>query len=128
MGLMLAILPMKNIKKVSVHGGHSGEFCLHAKDMLEDIIKKYIKEDFEWIGITQHCPPINDELRYPDEKDANLSAEQLKQQFQNYISKIKKLKKKYASKIKIFTAFESEAYDGYIDYTKDLIQTYEPTI
>jgi histidinol-phosphatase (PHP family) len=123
---MLAILPMKNIKQVSVHGGHSGEFCVHAIDLLEDIIKKYIKEGFAWVGITEHCPPINDDLRYPDEKNFGVSATQLKEQFGNYILKTKALREKYSSEIKIFTAFESEAYDGYLDYTKDLIQTYKP--
>ncbi|MCK5541822.1 MAG: histidinol-phosphatase [Desulfobacterales bacterium] len=117
---------MKTIKKISVHGGHSKEFCLHAKDLLEDIIKKYIKEGFTWVGISEHCPPINDNLRYQDEKDADISADQLKNQFKNYILKINKLKKKYALKIKIFSAFETEAYDGYIDYINKLIQTYKP--
>ncbi|MCK5097042.1 MAG: histidinol-phosphatase HisJ [Desulfobacteraceae bacterium] len=117
---------MKTIKKVSVHGGHSKEFCLHAEDLLEDIIKKYIKEGFAWVGITEHCPPISDDLRYPDEKNANISADQFKKQFKDYILKINKLKKKYSSKIKIFIGFETEAYDGYINYTKKLIQAYKP--
>jgi len=126
MGLMLAILSMKTIKNVSVHGGHSKEFCLHAKDLLEDIIKKYIQEGFEWVGISEHCPPINDNFRYPDEKNAGISADQLNNQFKNYILKINKLKKKYSSKIKILIAFETEAYKGYIDYTNGLIQTFKP--
>ncbi|MCP3898158.1 MAG: histidinol-phosphatase HisJ [Desulfobacteraceae bacterium] len=117
---------MDTIKKISVHGGHSQEFCLHANDLLEDIIKKYIKEGFPWVGISEHCPPINDNFRYPDEKDAGISAGKLINQFQNYILKINKLKKKYSSKIKILIAFETEAYEGYIDYTKKLIETYKP--
>ena len=126
MGLMLAILSMKTIKKISVHGGHSREFCLHAKDLLEDIIKKYIDKGYTWVGISEHCPPINDNLRYPDEKEAGISADQLKEQFKAFIIKINKLKEKYSSIIKIFSAFETEAYDGYIDYTNKLIQTYKP--
>ncbi|MCK5312656.1 MAG: histidinol-phosphatase, partial [Desulfobacteraceae bacterium] len=117
---------MKTIKKVSVHGGHSKEFCLHAEDLLEDIIKKYIEENFTWVGITEHCPPIDSDLRFPDEKKANISADQLRKQFKDYILKINILKEKYSSKIKILIGFESEAYDGYIDYTKGLIKTYKP--
>jgi histidinol-phosphatase (PHP family) len=123
---MLAIEPMKTIKQVSVHGGHSGEFCLHAKGLLEDIIKKYIKEGFVWIGITEHCPPLNDSLRFPDEIKAGISSDQLKEQFKNYILKVNQLKEKYSSQIKIFIAFETEAFNGYIDYTKQLIKTYKP--
>jgi histidinol-phosphatase (PHP family) len=123
---MLAILPMETIKKISVHGGHSREFCLHAKDLLEDIIKKYIQEGFAWVGISEHCPPINDDFRYPDEKDANISADHIKNQFKDYILKINRLKQKYSSRIKILIAFETEAYSGYIDYTNKLIQTFRP--
>ncbi len=123
---MLAKLPMENIKKVSVHGGHSKEFCLHAEDLLEDIIKKYIKEGFAWVGITEHCPPINDNLRFPDEKEANISRDQLNKQFDDYFLKVNKLKKKYSSELKIFTAFETEAFTGYINYIKELIKTYKP--
>ena len=123
---MLAFLPMKTIKLVSVHGGHSKEFCLHAEDLLEDIIKKYIEEGFAWVGITEHCPPLDSSLRFPDEIAADISSAQLKKQFEDYIVKIKKLKKQYSSEIKIFIAFETEAYQGYIDYTQELIQTYKP--
>ena len=34
----------------SIHGGHSGQFCLHARDRLEDIIKRYIELGFAWGG------------------------------------------------------------------------------
>ncbi len=123
---MLAILSMKTIKKVSIHGGHSKEFCLHAKDLLEDIIKKYIQKGYYWVGITEHAPPLNDAFRYPDEKAANISADQLNDQFNNYILKLNKLKKIYAEKIKIYIGFETEAYEGYIDYTKKLIKIHRP--
>ena len=45
-------------KLISVHGGHSGEFCNHSKDSLEAIIKEYIKKDFCAVGITEHTPPL----------------------------------------------------------------------
>ena len=89
------------IKKVSVHGGHSKEFCFHAKDLLEDIIEKYIEEKFAWIGITEHCPPLKESLRYPDEIDADISKNQMEEQFKEYILKVNKLKEKYRSKINL---------------------------
>ncbi len=117
---------MKTIRQVSVHGGHSKEYCLHAEDLLEDIIKKYIQEGFAWVGITEHCPPLNDDLRYPDEIKAGISKKYIEKRFKKYICQVNEFKKKYSSEIKIFLGFETESYDGYIDYTKELIKTHKP--
>ncbi len=40
---------------VSIHGGHSGEFCQHAGDSLEAILEAYAAQGFAWVGITE-CP------------------------------------------------------------------------
>ena len=49
---------MKDIASVSVHGGHSGQFCHHATDTLEEIIQQYIAKQFPWVGITEHAPGL----------------------------------------------------------------------
>ena len=41
---------------ISLHGGHSGEFCCHAQDGLADIIAQYIQMGFRQVGITEHIP------------------------------------------------------------------------
>ncbi len=33
-------------KYVSIHGGHSGEFCSHAQDSLEEMVQEYIRQGF----------------------------------------------------------------------------------
>ncbi|MEA1969359.1 MAG: histidinol-phosphatase [Thermodesulfobacteriota bacterium] len=113
-------------KYVSVHGGHSGQFCLHAKNRLEDIIKRYIELEFTWVGITEHSPPVTDQLRYPDEAEAGISANFLFKQFENYMSECRRLQKKYASKIKIFTGIETETYSGYKNFIKDVVRRFRP--
>ncbi len=35
--------------RVSAHGGHSGEFCLHAKDTLVQIVETYADQGFAWL-------------------------------------------------------------------------------
>ena len=71
----------QSIQKVSVHGGHSGQFCHHAKDSLEDVIKAYIDQGFAWVGITEHMAPLTDSFRYPDEAADQQSAAQLLEKF-----------------------------------------------
>ena len=117
---------MNNIPKVSIHGGHSGEFCHHAKDSLEDLIKAYIEKGFQWVGITEHIPPPNNGLLYQDEIEACLDHDFLRQQFSRYMTKARSLQKKYQDDIELFIGFESEAYTGYINHVKSLIKEYQP--
>jgi histidinol-phosphatase (PHP family) len=115
-----------NIPKVSIHGGHSGEFCHHAKDQLEDLIKAYIEKGFQWAGITEHIPPPSNELRYQDEIEAGLDYRYLRQNFSRYMIKARSLQKKYQDRIQLFIGFETEAYSGYISHVKTLIKEYQP--
>jgi len=111
---------------VSVHGGHSGEFCLHAKDRLEDMIKRYIELGFTWVGITEHLPAWKDEFMYPDEIAANLTPKKMLKTFDSYIKECNRLKQKYDSKIRIFTAFEIETCSGYDAFVPEMIKRFKP--
>ena len=64
---------MESVQRVSVHGGHSGEFCCHAVDSLEEIVVAYIEKGLDWVGITEHAPPVDDRFRYPEEIKAGLT-------------------------------------------------------
>ncbi len=113
-------------KNVSIHGGHSGEFCLHASDTLEEIIQAYIRSNFSWVGITEHIPAISDKFLYPDEIHAGLTVEKLRKQFSAYFTTLRVLKKKYARDITILTGFETETCGNYIPYINTLRKTYKP--
>ena len=117
---------MHNLKLISLHGGHSGQYCKHADDMLEDIIKQYIKLGFTKVGITEHIPPVSDKFLYPDEIEDKLSALDINNKFENYFENINSLKRKYASKITIFAGMETETYSGYVKHVKSLISKYQP--
>jgi len=43
---------MIDSERISFHGGHSGQFCCHAQDTLEDLIKAYISKGFKAVGIS----------------------------------------------------------------------------
>lgn len=46
---------------------HSGQFCSHAVDQLEDIIKYAISVGFKTIGLTEHMPRYDERDLYPEE-------------------------------------------------------------
>ncbi len=111
---------------VSVHGGHSGQFCHHAKDTLEEIVLRYIELGFPWVGITEHAPGISDDLLYPDQKAAGLTPEFLLRRFGLYMTECRRLQEKYRSQIRIFAAIESETYSGYREFMPYLLDTFSP--
>lgn len=111
---------------VSVHGGHSSEFCHHASDPLKEIIEAYIEKGFAWVGITEHMPPLSDRFLYPDEKAAGLDAQKIYRQFVRYFAKCRELQQKYRSQIEIYVGFETETYSGSTAFIRKLIQRFHP--
>lgn len=109
-------------QRVSVHGGHSGQFCHHAKDTLEAVVQAYIAAGFAWAGITEHMPPLNDSLRYPDEAASGITAAALQEQFKHYFAECRRLQAQYAGQIRLFTAFETETWPGSTAFVKSLIE------
>jgi len=117
---------MDKPRLVSVHGGHSGQFCHHATDTLEEVIRAYIQHGFSWVGITEHVPGLRDDLLYPDQKEAGLTPAILYEMFSEYIAECRRLQEKYASELKIFVAMEIETYSGYEDFVFRLIECFRP--
>jgi len=112
--------------RVSIHGGHSGDYCLHARDTLEEIIQAYIRQGFSWVGITEHMPPVTDDFLYPDEISAGLSKIILTDRFDDYFKTLDLLKLKYSEQITILKAFETETCGDYIPEVKTLRDSLTP--
>jgi histidinol-phosphatase (PHP family) len=111
---------------VSIHGGHSGQFCSHAKNSLEEIVRAYIDLGYPWVGITEHMPPASDAYLYPEEKRAGLNTDTLLQRFAAYMAAGRRLQAKYENRIEILVGFESEYYKGSIDLARGLIEKFSP--
>ena len=115
-----------SIARVSVHGGHSGQFCNHARDSLAAVVQAYVDAGFSWVGITEHMPPLDDSRRYPDEARDGLSAQNLQLQFSTYFEECRRLQAAFANHIRIFTAFETETYPGSVAWVRQLIGETRP--
>ena len=112
--------------RVSVHGGHSGQFCHHARDSLEEVVRAYVEAGFTWVGITEHMPPLDDSRRYPDEAASGISAATLQAQFRRYFAEVERLQACYADRIQLYKAFETESYPGATTYVQELISETRP--
>lgn len=49
------------------HHSHSGEFCLHAADSLEEMIQTAISKGMKVFAMTEHMPRDQIEDLYPEE-------------------------------------------------------------
>jgi len=112
--------------RVSVHGGHSGQFCCHAVDSLEEVVQAYVHHGYTWVGLTEHMPPEFDRHSYPEEAEAGLSASDQYDRFARYIDACRKLQVKYASKIRLLVAFEAEAFSGYEEWVPAIREEFKP--
>ena len=119
-------ISMKNVQLVSVHGGHSGQFCSHAENSLEEVIQSYIAHGFSWVGITEHAPGSRQDLLYFDQQQLGFTPESLLERFSRYIVECRRLQKLYADRITIFTAMETETYSGYEQFIPSLMNRFHP--
>lgn len=91
----------------SYHGGHSGQFCGHAKDTLREVVEKAIEVGFSTYGLSEHCPRVRQQDLYPEE--AALTPQDLQERFSSYIQEARKLQAEYRDRIELLVGFETEA-------------------
>jgi histidinol-phosphatase (PHP family) len=111
---------------ISLHGGHSGEFCCHAEDRLADIIAQYIQMGFRQVGITEHIPPVHSKFLYPEEIAQGLTVDHIYQRFAGYFKTVRQLKADLADRIRIFAGMEIEAFTGYLPHVRHMVAEFSP--
>lgn len=108
------------------HHSHSGQFCQHAKNTLEEMVLRAIELDFEAICLTEHMPRYEEKHLYPEEVASHTTLADLGTTFDAYIQEARRLEQKYASQIEILVGFEAEGInDEYLAKVEELAQQYE---
>jgi histidinol-phosphatase (PHP family) len=92
----------------SYHGGHSGEFCGHAKGKLEPVVQRAIEAGFTHYGLSEHCPRYRDQDLYSDEAALGMTPASLLATFRAYIDEAFMLRERYADRIQVLVGFETE--------------------
>ena len=49
------------------HHSHSGQFCLHAKNLLEEMVQAALTRKYRTFALTEHMPRDQMEDLYPEE-------------------------------------------------------------
>lgn len=100
------------MRKISLHGGHSGQYCDHARDTLAQIVAAYHDAGFECVGLTEHMPPFDDAWLYPDEAGLGRTAKWMQARFASYVAEARALQHAYRGRMGILVGMESEWYPG----------------
>ncbi|MCC6794175.1 MAG: histidinol-phosphatase [Candidatus Hydrogenedentes bacterium] len=109
---------------VSLHGGHSGEYCDHAVGTLREVIEAAIEKGFKTYGISEHAPRHGERYLYANERDRGWTLEKILADFESYGTAIFALAEEYADRITILRGYEIEVvpHDRYaeimLDYRK----------
>lgn len=88
------------------HHSHSGQFCGHAQNTLEEVIQAAIAKGFHTFALTEHIPRTRQDF-YPEEADVHTEASLIKL-FEEYITEAYRLRDVYSSQIHLLIGFESE--------------------
>lgn len=111
---------------VSVHGGHSAEFGDASDSSLEEMINAYIAKDFEWVGITEHIPPVSTAFMDQEEIEEGHTVESRLARFAEYFSAGRALQDEHKESMRIFLGFETECYTGYKEHVERLRDRFQP--
>ncbi len=115
--------PRKNAPwAVSMHGGHSGEFCAHAQGTLRETVEAAVTFGYHTIGIAEHAPRPGAPYLYTEEIEQQWDGGTLHRLFDDYARALAALQREFANRIAILRGFEVEAVPatGYIEATAEL--------
>jgi histidinol-phosphatase (PHP family) len=102
---------------VSLHGGHSGEFCDHAKGTLREILESAVAKGFSVYGVTEHAPRIEPRFLYPEEVAMGWDVAKVCNDFERYAAELRALADEFAPRMMVLRGFEAEVVpsDHYIE-------------
>ena len=112
--------------KVSLHGGHSGDFCLHGAGTLRQMLDAAVAYGFTTFGVTAHAPRSHARFLYPEEVDAGYTPDDLARDFRNYADTCAGLADEYSGRLEVLRGAEIEVVPGssYADEARALRERY----
>lgn len=93
------------------HHSHSGQYCGHAKDQLEQVILEAVRQKFKVFALTEHVPRFKTSHFYPEEEADGYTVERLNKTFESYKAHARRIQKQYEEKLCILVGCEIESID-----------------
>ena len=94
--------------RVSLHGGHSGDYCLHGVDTLPELLDAAVAAGLTTFGVTAHSPRSDAKFLYEEEIESGYGVDEVGEMFSEYAAESSALVGKYAGQIEILRGAEVE--------------------
>ncbi len=107
--------------RVSLHGGHSGEFCNHAHDTLSDILEAAAQAGYHTFGVSEHVARVESRFLYEEELDLGWDIAKVIRDFEAYGTSVRQTAEPFQDRLVVLCGFEIEVVpqDRYVDLMKD---------
>lgn len=94
--------------RVSLHGGHSGEFCDHAEGPLRAMLEAAAEAGYHTFGVSEHVPRPEERFLYPLERERGWDVAKIVADFDRYAEAIPSLAEEFADRLTVLRGFEAE--------------------
>lgn len=94
--------------RVSLHGGHSGEYCDHAEGTLREMLEAAARAGYHTFGVSEHVPRGEERFLYPNERERGWDVGKTEADFEGYASAIPALAAEFADRLTVLRGFEAE--------------------
>lgn len=95
--------------KVSLHGGHSRDYCDHADDTLRELLDAAVAFGYRTFGISEHVPRLGARYLYDKERELGWTVATITDHFARYTQELQPLVAEYADRgLTILRGFEAE--------------------
>ena len=93
---------------VSLHGGHSGTFCEHARATLRETLEAAVEARFRTYGVTEHAPRYEERHLYASERAKGYTTDRLERDFEAYAAESRRLQREFSDRLPVLRGFETE--------------------
>lgn len=94
--------------KVSLHGGHCGEYCDHAKGTLREVLEAAVRFGYHTFGLSEHAPRLGAHLLYDAERQMGWDVPRLEANFERYARDSAALATEFEGRLAVLRGFEIE--------------------
>src|SRR5579884_2367177 len=94
--------------RVSLHGGHSGEFCDHAEATLREMLEAAVSTGYHTFGVSEHVPRNAERFLYSEEQERGWDVAKIQADFARYTTAIQGLARDFTGRLIVLRGFEAE--------------------
>ena len=94
--------------KASLHGGHCGEFCEHARGTLRGVLDAAVEIGLHTYGLTEHAPRYEQRHLYDSERAKGYTLERLQLEFERYAEESRRVQPLFEGRLSVLRGFEAE--------------------